>query len=104
MLNIESDINLASIWNDLDYNNLNIPIERHSIVEYEICPYCSLVYDIGEDREYVSYIDLITGEDIEEDINSFDTITIEHNKVTITLEQLSEFYNIVVNHKKTITI
>lgn len=82
---------------ELWFDNIDIPIQHYDTLEYEITPFISLVYNKTLDIEYVEYIDLVTGEEIIEEIDALEPITV--NNIEITLEDLSEFFNLVAQHK-----
>lgn len=83
MIGLEAFVNLEDV---------NIPIDEHNLLEYNISPYCSLIYDFTENREYISYIDLATGEEYEEEIEGFTPRAI--NGTMIDEIDIKEFYAI----------
>jgi hypothetical protein len=82
---------------NLWFESIEIPTEYHNVIEYEISPFCSLVYNKTLDKEYIDYIDLATGDEYEEELTDF--APREINGVFITMEYISEFYNLVMQHR-----
>lgn len=84
MTGLESFVNLEDV---------SIPIEEHKLLEYELSPYCSLIHDYTDNRDYLYYIDLTTGDEYEEDININSTPTV--NGSNIDVEDIKDFYMIL---------
>ena len=82
---------------DLFFDNLDIPIDNESSIEYEIGPFCHLVYLIESKDKYLHYVEEKTGEEYEELIDSL-SLPIYINGVQVTKEDIDTFEKIIEDY------
>ena len=88
-MNLTNDLNGIYAF----FASYNIPVESTDVIEYEVAPFCSFIYDAKENRKYLHYIDEKNGEEYEEDIDSFTPRGI--NGVMVTKEDIDTFISFI---------
>jgi len=87
---------------DSFFDSLSIPIEQSSTIEYEIGEFCHLVYEIPTKEKYIKYIDIVSGEVIEDTLLPENKYSV--NGIVIEKEDLEMFESLIKKYLDSITI